>query len=792
MKYTKRKGNALLTVVGMFAIMSILIVTMINGTMASHQLTRNANNRIETFYSADSGLEIAYNEILSVIKNAIDSGYAEVERLKAAGGGINTEQKLVNIGEEGWDNKVFQTTYKKYLKDNIEIAIDNVTHNSIIYDEFNRDEQVVQVAAQLHEEIQNEKKELLPVNLKATFTDEDDKSRAVEVDYDIEVPDYGIKEVLEEVSGNDNIFDYIFAADGNLDIELDSSFNVLGDMWVKGEELRDINDPLSSGILIRDKGINSTLTWHGDIATNGTFDIQNANLSIPNNNNRDSTDPNVEMGYNIYANDFRYVGNPEKKRDLFNPIPLEDEYTNPSNEGLNLHVYNDFIFDGTNTDINMKNFYGLNDITDASGINNDGKPKVASSMIIESEDFGKDSANNLASSKINIASDTMILGTAYLNLSETPLSKNEFFKTGESIVINRHSSPYTYRGYTEEKYLYKYKNNLHMIDKLYKDGEYQDLKIHEKVNIVEEFYNSQIKDTNKENEIEGLAKGMNLNSNKIYTAGVVYNNGKLVNLKNYTMSRSIEGKRKEFAREVYFMGDAKASVTEEDFSKQNVETTVVNNFNWNAIRKIVESGHIYDTDKKTILFERENNEHNLSNGGAIFKGISTKTLATTILGRPIGIFPAEDKINIIFNYSDNELVLRHNQPFSIEEKEEKKIYINLDKVHNHNMTPTLVISKGPVTVERIKGAGGSGNMEFTALVYSASNLKFDINDGPCNVGNYSPIDTNLNELFKKFFAEGGLGDLVLGDIIGGTTSESIEKIVNAEDLIKKGNWKLNK
>jgi hypothetical protein len=715
-KYTKRKGNALLTVVGMFAIMSILIVTMINGTMASHQLTRNANNRIETFYSADSGLEIAYNEILSVIKNAIDSGYAEVERLKAAGGGINTEQKLVNIGEEGWDNKVFQTTYKKYLKDNIEIAIDNVTHNSIIYDEFNRDEQVVQVAAQLHEEIQNEKKELLPVNLKATFTDEDDKSRAVEVDYDIEVPDYGIKEVLEEVSGNDNIFDYIFAADGNLDIELDSSFNVLGDMWVKGEELRDINDPLSSGILIRDKGINSTLTWHGDIATNGTFDIQNANLSIPNNNNRDSTDPNVEMGYNIYANDFRYVGNPEKKRDLFNPIPLEDEYTNPSNEGLNLHVYNDFIFDGTNTDINMKNFYGLNDITDASGINNDGKPKVASSMIIESEDFGKDSANNLASSKINIASDTMILGTAYLNLSETPLSKNEFFKTGESIVINRHSSPYTYRGYTEEKYLYKYKNNLHMIDKLYKDGEYQDLKIHEKVNIVEEFYNSQIKDTNKENEIEGLAKGMNLNSNKIYTAGVVYNNGKLVNLKNYTMSRSIEGKRKEFAREVYFMGDAKASVTEEDFSKQNVETTVVNNFNWNAIRKIVESGHIYDTDKKTILFERENNEHNLSNGGAIFKGISTKTLATTILGRPIGIFPAEDKINIIFNYSDNELVLRHNQPFSIEEKEEKKIYINLDKVHNHNMTPTLVISKGPVTVERIKGAGGSGNMEFTALV----------------------------------------------------------------------------
>ena len=792
MKYTKRKGNALLTVVGMFAIMSILIVTMINGTMASHQLTRNANNRIETFYSADSGLEIAYNEILSVIKNAIDSGYAEVERLKAAGGGVNTEQKLVNIGEEGWDNKVFQTTYKKYLKDNIEIAIDNVTHNSIIYDEFNRDEQVVQVAAQLHEEIQNEKKELLPVNLKATFTDEDDKSRAVEVDYDIEVPDYGIKEVLEEVSGNDNIFDYIFAADGNLDIELDSSFNVLGDMWVKGEELRDINDPLSSGILIRDKGINSTLTWHGDIATNGTFDIQNANLSIPNNNNRDSTDPNVEMGYNIYANDFRYVGNPEKKRDLFNPIPLEDEYTNPSNEGLNLHVYNDFIFDGTNTDINMKNFYGLNDITDASGINNDGKPKVASSMIIESEDFGKDSANNLASSKINIASDTMILGTAYLNLSETPLSKNEFFKTGESIVINRHSSPYTYRGYTEEKYLYKYKNNLHMIDKLYKDGEYQDLKIYEKVNLVKEFYNSQIKDTNKENEIEGLAKGMNLNNNKIHTAGVAYNNGNVVNLQNYTMSRSIEGKRKEFAREVYFMGDEKASVTEDDFSKQSVETTVVNNFNWDAIRKIVESGHIYDTDKKTILFERENNEHNLSNGGAIFKGISTKTLATTILGRPIGIFPAEDKINIIFNYSDNELVLRHNQPFSEEEKEEKKIYINLDKVFNHNMTPTLVISKGPVTIERIKGAHGSGNMEFTALVYSASDLKFDINDGPCNVGNYSPIDTNLNELFKKFFAEGGLGDLVLGDVIGGTTSESIEKIVNAEDLIKKGNWKLNK
>ncbi|MGL4656660.1 MAG: hypothetical protein ACRCWM_12395 [Sarcina sp.] len=805
MRPLKRKGHALLTVVGMFAIMSILVVAMINGVMTSYKLTRNSNDRLETFYSADSGLEIAYNELISVVKNAIEVGYEKVESLRNDGPPIDANRNLINTSQEGWENEVFRAEYKAYLENNLEIAVDNVKHNSPIYDKFERDGRIIQVEAKMEEPIKDEastndsnaikKKEQIGVNLKSTFENKDGKSREVEVDYDIVIPDYGIKEIFAKTTGNKNIFSYIVAADGNMDMELDTSFDIYGDMWVQGGEQRDKKDPVSNGLLIRDVGEQSAVTWHGDIGTNGTIEIRDSNFDVPKNDNTD---------YNFYAKNFKYTGNPKTwaKRNLFSKSPL-GEGDAQNNYGLNLHVYNDFIFDGTNTDVNLKSFYGLNDITDNNYLNPDEEPKVASSMIIESEDFGgidiKTGGTAKTSSNISIGNETAILGTAYLNIAENPFEKNEFFKTGESVVINRHSSPYTYRGYTENEYLYKYKGKLHIIDKFYKNGSYNDLTIVDKVGLVKEFYNKNINLGTEKDKIVGLGKGFKVNENNLLTAGVVYNDGKIIQGHNEKVASTIEEKRKKFSDEVYYMRDSSANIIEQDFKRGKVVNTVGGSFNWDEVRKIVTNGDILDDEG--ILFDRDDNEHNLKNGGTIFRGHPEKTMVGKVA--PGISLPGMNhaKVNVILNYSDNELVLTYGEEVPDEERLDGKIYVDLEPEDIAGvlyMHPTVIISKGDILMKKNKlpplsnGILPNTPLNLRTLMYTAEDLKFDIEATTSIVGNYFARDTTLNDLFKAFFTNTqGVGRSFTG-ILGGKQSEEVEKVVNAEDLIKKGEWKLNK
>lgn len=793
MKNLKRKGNALLTVIGMFSILSILVVAMINSVMTSYKLTKDSNDRLETFYSADSGLEIAYNEIINIVNNAIDKGYEKVDAIKGGVSKLDINRNFVDTSQNGWENKVFQEEYKDYLKQNIEIAIDNVKHNSVIYDKFSRDGKVIKVQAK----VDQIKVETIGLNIKSTFDNEEGKNREVEVDYSIDVPQYGIKEFLKDTRGNSNIFDYILAADGNSVMNYSTSFNILGDMWVKGEDLRDSNDPLSSGVLLKDYGRDSIIEWHGNIVTNGTFDIQNGTFKTPRSN---------QKNYDIYAKNFRYVGNPIRKRYLFNDFPLNAENIQNHN-GANLHVYNDFIFDGTNTDLNIKNFYGLNDVSQEENVSLNEDAKIASSMIIDSEDFGgvnlqTGSFLNTASN-INIANNTMILGTAYLNIAKNPLSKNEFFKTGESVVINRHSSPYTYRGYTENEYLYKYKGKLHIIDKLYKNGNYNELSILDKINLVKDFYNKNLNSTQEKDKILSLGKGLKLNEENTFTAGIAYNDGKIIRGQSENVEKIINEKREAFSKEVYFMKDPSVSISQTDFKNAKVVNTVASTFNWDAIRNVVNGGDIKDGEE--ILFKKEKNDHNQKNGVATFEGVSQKLLVSNILDGEIIDGIPDAKINIILNYSDNDLVLRTNNPVLSDKQDEDKAYINLqgerviinaegDTIRSMYMCPTLIISKGDVILEKPKEVNiEGGDMSVASLIYTAGNLKFDIFSGSSNIGNYQAEDTKLNRVFKKFFTdESQPGRRVFEDFLGGYKSEEFEKVVNAEDLIKKGEWKLNK
>lgn len=748
----KKKGSSLLVTVCMFAILSIIIMSILAMTTAGFKLRKDESKRVENFYGADSGIEIAYAEIQNVILLAIESGNKLVDDITKDSTILGPDNQPVDKTKDNWENEVFKKQYEKYIEANLENAIDNVNAPDIatkptqIYLNYIREGKEVKVDA---EKVGDTKTWQLVSN----FTDKDNKDREISVNYDIETPEYGVESKKIATPADLSILDYIIAVDGNMDLKIGGAFNVLGDMWVKGGELRNINDPLSSGILVEETQEKSSIFWHGNIATMSTFDIKNSNVLTK------------DKHYNIYANDLRCTNNDLKQRTLFS--------TN-STEGFNINLYNDFIFNANNTTATIKNLYGLSDIDtlkNPEGGNGD-ELKTSSSIIVNSQDFG-------ITSKINVQDETIMLGTAHLNLSDDGYinaNPSTWYKSGESVVINRNTSPYTYRNYNKN-YEYKYRNKLHMIDKILKDQVYNDLTVLEKSNLVNDYFNGSDRDIGRM-ELKKLANGMNLN--KVYSAGVMYDQGEIAT-NDMSLENQIEDKKKEYANEVFFMGSNK-DVTVDDFNnKEKAYKTVTNSFNWKGIETLVNGGDIKDEEGKEVIFKKESNEQLMKQGVAVFK--SEKTVKD-ITGEQNDL--SNFKVNMILNYSNKDLVVTP-EPIKEALRDKNKIYVTLpgeshDKVKTY---PTIVISKGGI--ELIKN---STHWEIFGLFLTTENLLVEGNG--MNFGNYATDLTIINRLFKKIFETGGIGDIIVGDIFDTEKVIISEVSINTNELIKNHRWKLIK
>ena len=101
MRGKKRRGNVLLVVVGFFAFISILVISLMMVTTTGFQLRKDESARIENFYGADSGIEIAEDITLKLIGEAIKKGNTAAGNLE---------------GEWEDKNEVFRKEFSQHIR----------------------------------------------------------------------------------------------------------------------------------------------------------------------------------------------------------------------------------------------------------------------------------------------------------------------------------------------------------------------------------------------------------------------------------------------------------------------------------------------------------------------------------------------------------------------------------------------------------------------------------------------------------------------------------------------------
>lgn len=768
----KKSGSSLVVVVCMFAILSIIIVSIMAMTTTGYKLRKTENSRIENFYGADSGIEIAYAEMQKVITIAIEEANTLVDDAIAGRVVEYPTGIVIDKTVSDWKNKLFKLKYENYIKDNLEKAIDNVdaTPKSTIYANYKRDGQEIQMDA-----IPKVVGKIDAWELKSNFKDKDNKDRQVNVDYELKTPDYGV--ITSNKNGEkSNLLDYAIATDGNLYMNTEGDLDLYGDVWVNGKE--DSDDKLERGIHINalKKG-NYAIDWIGKIVTRGALNIK-------------ATD--INFYDKIYSRDLSVTG--ENKINKSHNTKLGNIKSN------NIYVYNDFIFNSDNTEMIIGDYYGLNDIRNYKKPNgaivneNALKTDRSSAMIINSKDFGN--KENI------IANDIYLAGTAYLGgISKTDNLRN--YESGESIVINRNTQAYTSRNYEEEKYLYSYKKPLHIIDKIYQAtlDDYKELTLNEKIELVEEYYGIKDASINVNNKVK---EANGIKAKNIYSTGVSYANGMAYKSDKDIFNR-IKDKQDEFVKEV-FLRNSRA-VERDDFWNKPEDITVDGSINWGEIQKLTAKEKIYNTDSgdyeagselvmtrvigksaEYAAFKSEKSIENIIDW--IFKDAIKKAKEEDLKPGQNGHESAlrkeieltindikNKKLNLIFNLTDKEISVSDKGNSS----DTNKINVQYDELND----VVIVMSKGSIQINAGKAS------HFYSIGMSSKDLTYNIN-GSGTLGGFATGENILKYIYENLFNL-DIFDGIL-DSSGSTsgTSDESNTVIEASDLIKQKKWQLVK
>ena len=798
MRYKKKKGSTLLVVVCLCTFLSVLTLSIMVVTTGGFKLRKEENTRIEKFYSADSGIEIAKNETTKVIEDAIQKGNDRVKAIEEKNTDSDTKyyddnsiQYYYEDYEKGklkpnYQQEGFKRVFERYIEKHLEERIEDKDGKFNVYTDFKRSNSFIKVDARLKErpkggEYKPGNKRYQIWGIESSFReDKNDNERIVQVDYKIKTPDYG-REVKEKKGGDTNIFDYIIGIDGNLDVYSGASFKSLGDMWIggknQGENKRRNLLTYDPAIKLQKNGESGSFDWNGDIVTGKDLMIEDSSVKVN----------------NIYANDM-IVKVDNIKHPSWEAGESNDEIIigglrtgeqDKTREIGNLNLYGDLVFDAKGTILKAKNYFGLDEKnTFENPTSEDLKRssddwKKSSSIIVVSEDFGK-------GSKIDIENDLYVMGTAYLQSN-----KGLNYQTGESIAINKHSEPYTKRRIEDEgKYLYKYYNPLQIVDKKIINGEKVDLEVRDKVEIVKKYIESIKNDPNVD---KSIFSGIDIGKNS-YTTGIMYDSGSIaVNHIGDLNSEFIKKKRKEFKQETYNMGgEFPEYISEKTIEEMNSPVVYVkDSFNWESIRRMIDRNIIPikgEGNGNLIKVYQSSKDDKITNT-AIFK--SEKTVEEML-----PVFKNDDSmknkyLRIIFNISNpsekkRKLIFKSfpespNQKDLIKENNNGDIEISIDTINNSNDIFNIVISDGDIDIL------GDKAINLISMFYTTENLNIKLND-VMTFGNFmTPSYNQLNKVFKEFFK------LVDGVVIGNESDKGeSEYVINVSDLLEQENWKLIK
>ncbi len=578
----KKKGSTLITVVAIFAILFTTGTAIISLTLSSYKLRIAQSKKIENLYGSESGidaskkiLEVAVNTAIKkanidvTAKNNEING--ELEKLKVAGedyksiidaaisgkqtsvinyilflkneeGNNNEENTLYYIDNDGNLNlealkekqkQVFSKSYKNVLNQYLKECIKS--NNGISYQyryiKLNSLNQVETIPVDFTmyskidltyddlttSEISDISKNTIPITLLSKFTSDDGIEREIEAKFTLEVPD-----INNMTIANNPLIEKTIAIDGNMYVN--NNLNINGDVFVKGEREENSSDVVYSkydgGINIniskneKITGIeesnkdNITVNFNGNVVTPSTLNIkQKSNVTI-------------DRG-NLYANNVN-LGKIKSNDSLAssNILIVKNDMV----------VDNDFTYNSNLTDVTIKNLYAINELRIPG--TNDTPEKSSSSIIIN---------NSMENGSITIEKDAFIIGSAYINVGKG-------YQTGESIAIKGNYSAYTYPLNDENNYEFNY---------------YEPLQLVEKKNA-----NNMLMDDKKDyflaaSSLNRLPNSGNIKlegseADNIYISGAYISYGDLKSPSQMSSSKEqkLENRRKEYANQVYFMGNS--------------------------------------------------------------------------------------------------------------------------------------------------------------------------------------------------------------------------------------------
>lgn len=630
---SKKRGSTLITVISVFAILFTFSTAVLSLTLSGMKSRKLENSKLENLYAAESGIDSAKKVLEVAVDTSIKKANSDVleetneiksqiENLKSAttsnyknlidtivNTGTNYKIFLKNeIGPRDENNTLYylndegsiditkikekqKAIFSQSYKDTLSRYLDDcITYDSekkkTIFKYMTLENDIIKFEKELvpnnsavitlkdftelpEERIHDINTKDIPITIQSTFT-HDKLEKKLETKFSLEVPDLSNNNL-----SNNPLLQKTIAADGNMYIT--SNFQVNGDVFIKGERNTELND--ETVVYTKyDGGINININENERKPGNdsGKKDIKvqfNGNVVTPGTLNiKQKSTVDVTKG-NIYANNIN-----------LGKITSRDNFTsdNKLTVATELVVDNDFTFNAKTTKITLENLYAINEIsTDKT----DNTPEKSSSCIIINNSM-KDG------STLTINKDAFIVGTAFIN-TETP------YQTGEAIAIKGNYSAYTSPindpDNPNREYLFNYYAPLQLVDK-YKTK----IKVKDPITGIEKEIETEtemkaehkapyfLKAANKNGLTNDGAGSIFINGKEenIYINGVYINNGEAkLTGKLGEKEEQVKEKRREYANQVYEMGNFKSTGTNDPlmdvYNDMTVNKTVSNLININ-------------------------------------------------------------------------------------------------------------------------------------------------------------------------------------------------------------------
>lgn len=535
--------------------------------------------------------------------------YSHIDYLKALEDDKSSEVYIYSEYIDEFLNYIFKDKFKNYLNSNLKKNIVGETSNDIQNGKFNdedvsygedveivmdtgredgtlnwsdmdsmnvsKDDLVVKykyndqgkIIPEIQHSIEfNCKNQTLDIKLTSNFTTDRNNAdetiigknpREIQVTFSITIPNY------DEVSFKNSITYPIvrhipgLTIGGNMTVE-DSNLNVTGDIFVQGGTQQDdstnLSDKYANGIKINSNS-SKTINFNNNVYSRETFNIKN-NVIV---NIKDDL-----YAKNIYANS---DANTENSRSALNIN------TNTDQKAV---VDNDLEVKAQYTDINIKNFFGINEYTVSDALRGE-KIRKSSSIIVN---------NQNSNSNIIIENEAYIAGVAHIN------TEGDEYQTGESVAVKGNYNAYSVPQSDSDQF--EYYNPLQLLK-----GTLPQKSSH--------FYNYWKDKLTGDNSVD--CGGVTFNYiNKVHSNGaLVYKNSSrnievkdsYGNIKDF--ENTLEEKRRDYAKYVYKMG---GNANIDDYNTFGKNAVTVSNIieNINVISENYDSKNsIFSINKPIVI-----------------------------------------------------------------------------------------------------------------------------------------------------------------------------------------------